>query len=166
MNAEVSIQEKRMRGTERADRPASQGLQGTIVKDVQKFLKKSGYEELTNRGKAFYRHLCNSMMKSDRLYEEDIHMLIVFASQWDKFWTLEKSIKDYGMVMEEVSREGNPRVVANPAVAMQSQVIKNLNMIGEKFGFSPLDRQKIKAVQIEKDDPLMEFIRSHAADNQ
>lgn len=161
-----SDNEKLMRGTLRKDRIQNATPIGIPVKNTQQYLEISGYDNLSRRAKAIYRRKCHEMVERGALYLEDLTQLILYAHSVDSFWLFDAEVKKYGAVVEEVSREGNSRLVPNPAVRMRNEALKNILSISANFGFSPKDRQSLKFNPNDDSDPLTSFLRQYGADNQ
>ena len=68
--------------------------------------------------------------------------------------TLRKSIKEHGATLEQISREGNKRVVVNPAVADLNKSMLIRRDLLKAMGLTPDMTDKIKAKQ--GDDELFE----------
>lgn len=59
----------------------------------------------------------------------------------------EKSLLDEGFIVEEIGTKGQVYRVPNPMAGVLSEATKVIDKYGAKFGFSPLDVQKIPIVQ-------------------
>jgi phage terminase small subunit len=59
----------------------------------------------------------------------------------------EKSLLEEGFIIEEIGTKGQVYQVPNPMIAVLSEATKVIDKYGAKFGFSPLDVQKIPVVQ-------------------
>lgn len=59
----------------------------------------------------------------------------------------EKAIAEEGFIIDEIGTKGQVYKVPNPMLSVLSEATKVIDKYGAKFGFSPLDVQKIPAVQ-------------------
>jgi P27 family predicted phage terminase small subunit len=59
----------------------------------------------------------------------------------------EKSLSEEGFIIEEIGTKGQVYRVPNPSLAVLSEATKVIDKYGAKFGFSPLDVQKIPIAQ-------------------
>ena len=69
----------------------------------------------------------------------------------------EDAVKEHGTVVKVKSKFGET-LIANPAVKMQRDALKDVTAIAARFGFSPVDRAKLK-LEVKEEDPLAEFMK-------
>lgn len=152
------IADKKLRGTVRKDRVQVETVDpGKPMTDSDAARSVSGYKELSKRAKALYRQKCKELIAGPGLYLTDLHQIIMYAHAYDRFWTYEDEIKDRGAVVNVKSKFGET-LIANPAVKMQRDVLKDITAIAARFGFSPVDRAKLK-LEVKEEDPLSEFMK-------
>ena len=153
-----NVDEKKLRGTARKDRKqVAEADPGKPVTDVRCAYHVSGYAELNNRAKALYRQKCKELIAGPGLYMTDLHQIIMYAHAYDRFWTYEDAVKHHGPVIEVETKYGT-NYISNPAVKMQRDALKDVTAIAARFGFSPVDRTKLK-LEVKEEDPLEEFMK-------
>lgn len=153
-----NIDDKKLRGTVRKDRKqVAEADPGKPVSDVRCAYHVSGYAELSNRAKALYRQKCKELIAGPGLYMTDLHQIVLYAHAYDRFWTYEDAVKEHGAVVKVKSKFGET-LIANPAVKMQRDAQKDVTSIAARFGFSPVDRTKLK-LEVKEEDPLSEFMK-------
>jgi P27 family predicted phage terminase small subunit len=151
---------KSLRGTKRRDRNNNGMIAGIPMVSNRTYSAMSGYDELSRRAKMLYLSNCNMLANHDRLFKEDLKALILYSQTWDEFWKMDKLVEDKGVLL--TTAQGN--IIANPAVKMRRDARRDIIDIGAKFGFTPFDRQKLKAPDNNKDNPLTIFLNE--VDNQ
>lgn len=152
------IADKKLRGTVRKDRVQVETVDpGKPMTDWAAARGVSGYAELSQRAKGLYRQKCKELIAGPGLYVTDLHQIIMYAHAYDRFWTYEDAVKDHGAVVKVKSKFGET-LIANPAVKMQRDALKDVTAIAARFGFSPVDRAKLK-LEVKEEDPLAEFMK-------
>ncbi|MBR5499635.1 MAG: P27 family phage terminase small subunit, partial [Bacteroidales bacterium] len=153
--------EKRLRGTLRKDRKqVAEADPGKPITDVRCAYHVSGYAELSNRAKALYRQKCKELVAGAGLFPSDLHQVILYAHSYDQYWIYDDAVKEYGAVLKNTNKFGEEVLVANPAVKMRRDALKDLTAIAARFGFSPVDRAKIK-LEVKEEDPLDDFLKTY-----
>lgn len=152
------IADKKLRGTVRKDRVQVETVDpGKPMTDWAAARSVSGYSDLSMRAKALYRQKCKELIAGPGLYVTDLHQIIMYAHAYDRFWTYEDAVQEHGAVVKVKSKFGET-LIANPAVKMQRDALKDVTAIAARFGFSPVDRAKLK-LEVKEEDPLAEFMR-------
>lgn len=152
------IADKKLRGTVRKDRVQVETLDpGKPMTDWAAARSVSGYSDLSMRAKALYRQKCKELIAGPGLYVTDLHQIIMYAHAYDRFWTYEDAVQEHGAVVKVKSKFGET-LIANPAVKMQRDALKDVTSIAARFGFSPVDRAKLK-LEVKEEDPLAEFMK-------
>ena len=59
-----------------------------------------------------------------------------------------------------MNKFGDEVLVPNPAVKMRRDALKDATAIAARFGFSPVDRAKIK-LEVKEEDPLEAFMKEY-----
>ena len=153
-----NIEDKKLRGTVRKDRKqVAEADPGKPITDVRCAYHVSGYAELSNRAKALYRQKCKELIAGAGLYSTDLHQVVMYAHAYDRFWIYEDEVKAHGPVIEVQTKYGT-NYISNPAVKMQRDALKDVTAIAARFGFSPVDRTKLK-LEVKKEDELDEFMK-------
>ena len=154
-----SIDDKKLRGTVRKDREqVAVADPGKPITDVRCAYHVSGYAELSNRAKALYRQKCKELVAGPGLFSSDLHQVVLYAHSYDQYWIYDDSVKEHGAVLSNANKFGEQVLVANPAVKMRRDALKDLTAIAARFGFSPVDRAKIKFEVKDSEDPLDKFM--------
>lgn len=154
-----NIEDKKLRGTVRKDRSqVAEADPGKPITDVRCAYHVSGYAELSNRAKALYRQKCKELVAGAGLFPSDLHQVILYAHSYDQYWQYDDAVKTHGAVLQNTNKFGEQVLVANPAVKMRRDALKDLTAIAARFGFSPVDRAKIK-LEVKEEDPLDEFMK-------
>ena len=100
------------------------------------------------------------------LEESFCPQLLIYAVEYDHWITCCESIATEGLYITVTGKDGQATVAPNPAVKQRKDAEATLVRIGSNFGFSPVDRQRMKA---EAADPqktsLQSLIAQIAADD-
>ena len=151
---------KKLKGTVRKDRTQVETCDpGKPMTSVDVARNVAGYAMLSKRAKALYRVKCKELMGGTGLFSSDLHQIIMYAHAYDRFWIYEDEVKKNGAVIEVETKYGT-NYIANPAVKMQRDAMKDVTAIAARFGFSPVDRAKLK-VEVKEEDPLDEFMKEY-----
>lgn len=154
------IGQKKLKGTVRKDRVQVETADvGEPLTSVNEARKASGYAQLTMRAKALYRQKCKELIAGAGLYSTDLHQVVMYAHAYDRFWIYEDEVKAHGPVIEVQTKYGT-NYISNPAVKMQRDALKDVTAIAARFGFSPVDRTKLK-LEVKKEDELDEFMKTY-----
>ena len=154
------IGQKKLKGTVRKDRVQVETADvGEPLTSVNEARKASGYAKLSMRAKALYRQKCKELIAGAGLYSTDLHQVVMYAHAYDRFWIYEDEVKAHGPVIEVQTKYGT-NYISNPAVKMQRDALKDVTAIAARFGFSPVDRTKLK-LEVKKEDELDEFMKAY-----
>ena len=154
------IGQKKLKGTVRKDRVQVETADvGDPLTSVNEARKASGYAQLSMRAKALYRQKCKELIAGAGLYSTDLHQVVMYAHAYDRFWIYEDEVKAHGPVIEVQTKYGT-NYISNPAVKMQRDALKDVTAIAARFGFSPVDRTKLK-LEVKKEDELDEFMKAY-----
>lgn len=153
-----NMAEKKLRGTVRNDRTQVETADpGKPMTDWAAARSVSGYSDLSMRAKALYRQKCKELIAGPGLYVTDLHQIVMYAHAYDRFWIYEDAVQEHGAVVPVKSKFGET-LIANPAVKMQRDALKDVTAIAARFGFSPVDRAKLK-IEVKGEDPLDAFMK-------
>lgn len=154
------IGQKKQKGTVRKDRLQVETADvGEPLTSVNEARKASGYAQLSMRAKALYRQKCKELIAGAGLYSTDLHQVVMYAHAYDRFWIYEDEVKAHGPVIKVLTKYGT-NYISNPAVKMQRDALKDVTAIAARFGFSPVDRTKLK-LEVKKEDELDEFMKEY-----
>lgn len=152
--------QKKLKGTVRKDRVQVETANvGEPLTSVNEARKASGYAQLSMRAKALYRQKCKELIAGAGLYSTDLHQVVMYAHAYDRFWIYEDEVKAHGPVIEVQTKYGT-NYISNPAVKMQRDALKDVTAIAARFGFSPVDRTKLK-LEVKPEDELDEFMKAY-----
>lgn len=152
--------QKKLKGTVRKDRVQVETANvGESLTSVNEARKASGYAQLSMRAKALYRQKCKELIAGAGLYSTDLHQVVMYAHAYDRFWIYEDEVKAHGPVIEVQTKYGT-NYISNPAVKMQRDALKDVTAIAARFGFSPVDRTKLK-LEVKTEDELDEFMKAY-----
>lgn len=152
--------QKKLKGTVRKDRVQVETANvGEPLTSVNEARKASGYAQLSMRAKALYRQKCKELIAGAGLHSTDLHQVVMYAHAYDRFWIYEDEVKAHGPVIEVQTKYGT-NYISNPAVKMQRDALKDVTAIAARFGFSPVDRTKLK-LEVKPEDELDEFMKAY-----
>ena len=155
------IAEKKLRGTARKDRKqVDTAGTGKPITDIRCATSTSGYKELSGRAKTLFRNKCYELMRGPGLYGTDLHQIVLYSHSYEQYWVYDKEVKEHGAVMSITNKFGDTVLVPNPAVKMRRDALKDVTTIAARFGFSPVDRAKIK-LEVKDEDPLDAFMKEY-----
>ena len=151
---------KKLKGTVRKDRTQVETCDpGKPMTNLDVARNVAGYAQLTKRAKALYRVKCKELMGGTGLFSSDLHQIIMYAHAYDRFWIYEDQVQKFGPVIAVETKYGT-NYISNPAVKMQRDALKDVTAIAARFGFSPVDRAKLK-LEVKEEDPLEEFMKEY-----
>lgn len=152
---------KELRGTVRKDRKQVDTVDpGKPITDVRSVRGAAGYNELSGRAKTIYRNKCKELIAGAGLYATDLHQIILYAHSYEQYWIYDEAVKRHGAVLSVLNKFGDTVLIANPAVKMRRDALKDATAIAARFGFSPVDRAKIK-LEVKEEDPLEAFMKEY-----
>ena len=141
-----------LRGTDRKDRdrPASVSGEKIALADVGK-CQISGLQSATRRARDIYWRTVKKVAALGMLEESFLSQIFFYAIEYDHLMTCNESIRKEGIYIKVEGKKGT-FVVPNPAVKQRDKALEILMKIGSNFGFSPVDKQRIR-VQTEPEKP-------------
>lgn len=147
-----------LRGTDRKDRARPSSTLGDPVKleEVAQKCQVSGLQSATVRARKIYWATVRKVAAQGMLDPAFCSQLFFYAVEYDFFMSCCESIRKDGAIIIMKDKEGNlikkndGGIIAfpNPAVKNREKSLEKLIKIGSNFGFSPVDRQRLK-LQIE-----------------
>jgi P27 family predicted phage terminase small subunit len=154
-----------LRGTARKDRqrPAAAITGKTITNYDIQCVSTPGYSTLTPRGRKIFSKACRTCIALKMLEPIYLSQLVAYARELDLYLDCCESVLTQGRVYKIIDQGGNEKWVDNPAVHQGNNALRNVQSIGSNFGFTPVDRQKLKLTTGE--DPLAEIKRIMLADD-
>ena len=151
-----------LRGTDRKDRdrPASVSGEKIALADVGK-CQISGLQSATRRARDIYWRTVRKVAALGMLEESFLSQIFFYAIEYDHLMTCNESIRKEGVYITVEGKKGT-FVVPNPAVKQRDKALEILMKIGSNFGFSPVDKQRIR-VQTEPEKPADKIKRIFAS---
>lgn len=151
-----------LRGTDRKDRdrPASVSGEKIALADVGK-CQISGLQSTTRRARDIYWRTVKKVAALGMLEESFLSQIFFYAIEYDHLMTCNESIRKEGIYITVEGKKGT-FVVPNPAVKQRDKALEILMKIGSNFGFSPVDKQRIR-VQTEPEKPADKIKRIFAS---
>jgi len=148
-----------LRGTARKDRqrPAAVVTGKAITKFDISCLSVQGYSMLTPRARKIYGSACRACITLKILEASYLPMLVAYARELDLYFTCCEDVITNGRAYAIIDQGGNKKWVDNPAVHQANNALKAAQSIGSNFGFTPVDRQKLKLNT--GSDPMAEIKR-------
>ena len=139
-----------LRGTDRKDRdrPASVTGAKITVEDVGA-CQISGLKSATRRARDIYWRTVRKVAALGMLEESFLAQIFFYAVEYDHFMTCCESVRKDGLYLVVEGKKGTV-VVPNPAVKQRDKALELLLKIGSNFGFSPVDKQRIR---VDAEDP-------------
>lgn len=151
---------KKLHGTLQPCRARPSSTIGEIITldRVGEMCQVSGLKGATRRARDIYWSTCRRVAMSGMLEEAFLTQILFYAVEYDHFITCCEDIKRDGAYMVSAGENGVPSVVVNPAVKQRDNALDKLLKIGSNFGFSPVDRQKLKVEVEDKDKKLKDAL--------
>lgn len=139
-------------------RPGSGLTSGNKVTLPMQCAHVEGYGSLNDRARRIYLSACKQAMALRLLEPPDLRQLVVYATEFDNYLTCVEDLKEHGRYAWKYNEMGE-RVgtVDNPSNFQKKvswDIVKN---ISANFGFSPYDRQRIKA-EVDPEDPTTRIV--------
>ena len=138
------------------DRPASVIGEPIPVEKVHERCQVSGLKSATDRARKIYWATVRKVSAQGMLDEAFCQQLLIYAIELDLLLRCEESIKKDGMYLVVETKKGT-MALPNPAVKQLHAAAEKLLKIGSNFGFSPVDRQRLKA---QAEDPKAKGIKA------
>ena len=136
-----------LRGTNRPCRQRPSTTIGEPIKlsEIQYRCQVSGLRSVPARAREIYWAQVKKVAAQGMLDEMFCQQLFFYSVEYDHFITCCESIRDNGLTMlVGIDKNGAPVVIPNPAVKQREKALEKLLKIGSNYGFSPVDRQRLK----------------------
>lgn len=117
-------------------------MKSDVITDI-KTVRISGYQELTNKGKALYRAKCQELINDGELRKSHLQSLILWADNYDRYWRFRKEVDIEGATFATRNRAGDLVMSANPKVKMMNDALKMANNILAEFGATLRQSRKL-----------------------
>lgn len=106
---------------------------------------------LSAKASAVWRRVMPQLTGAGVLSDVDTSVLEQFCTSWVHWQAAVADVEANGLTMEQVTREGMPRKVANPAVSIEIALSVELRQLGDRLGLSPSARARLKAPEVATD---------------
>ena len=100
---------------------------------------------LSVKASEVWRRVMPQLTGAGVLADVDVSVLEQFCTSWVHWQAAVADVEANGVTMEQVTREGFPRKVANPAVSIEIALSVELRQLGDRLGLSPSARARLKA---------------------
>ena len=148
------------------DRPSSTIGRPIALEEIYEKCQVSGLKGATERARYIYWALVKRVAAQKMLEESFCQQLLFYAVEYDHFINCCESIKKEGLYIKVEGRKGT-FLVPNPAVKQRDKALEMLLKIGGNFGFSPVDRQRLKIpVEDPKEKKLKAMFAMVYGDNE
>lgn len=133
-----------LRGTARPDRQRDTSVIGEHITVFDNRCYVIGHSKLSNRGKKIFREVCEQLINLKLLESVNLPELLIYSSQFDIYLRAIEELKD--VLIEDVyGKDGEvTRRVPSPYIKIANDAYRVINSIGSKYGFSPVDRMKLR----------------------
>lgn len=131
--------EKKAQGTYRKDRDATR--METVLPPVDGIPEPPTHFDAQHKKKWF--EVAGKVLKARILNDLDTDFLQSYVENWFVAEEAMRDVQKNGAVLWVEMANGS-KPIRNPNHAVYVEAIKHVRQIGEKFGFSPRDRQSIK----------------------
>ncbi len=135
----------KLRGTDRRDRdrPSSTLGDPVPVDKVGAVCQVPGLKGASRRARDIYWSLCKRVAAQGMLDPAFCHQMLFYAVEYDHFIECCEDIKKNGLYVAVETKKGT-MLIQNPAIKQRVAALEKLLKIGSNFGFSPVDRQRLK----------------------
>lgn len=139
-------------------RPGSGLTTGNKLTLPMQCAKVTGYDTLTDRAKRMYLSACKQVMAFKLLEPQDLPELLVYAKEFDNYLNCDEDIRKNGRYTLKYDVDGNVvGTVDNPSYFQKKQSWDIIKNVSANFGFSPYDRQRLKA-EVDPEDPTTKIV--------
>lgn len=112
----------------------------------------------SKRAKDIFKTKANQLIAQNVLTEFDLEQLALYAVALDNCYSCMENMDE--LVVEEITK-GGIKLVVSPHVKVFKEMAVLCNQIGASFGFTPVDRQKIKTEAPKQEDALTKFMNDN-----
>lgn len=142
----ISREQKLLRGTLQPCRDRGATVMGPTIEQLDiRVWTNPGYSSLTARAKDIYKRACRQLISMKMLQAPDLNSLIAYAREYDLYLQAVEDVNTNGRKLYYEDKNGFPRYYDNPAIHQANNALANLRALGSNFGFSPVDRQRLKS---------------------
>ena len=119
----------------------------------------SGLKSATRRARDIYWRTVRKVAALGMLEESFLAQIFFYAVEYDHFMTCCESVRKDGLYLVVEGKKGTV-AVPNPAVKQRDKALELLLKIGSNFGFSPVDKQRIR---VDAEDPKDKKVKAFFA---
>ena len=103
-------------------------------------------ERLPEEAGGLWGDVCEKLIANNLLQSVDLELVAAYCIELHLYWECKKALNDGSLYY--TTKAGVKRV--KPEIQIANNAFKNIIKITEKFGLSPVDRQKIVAIDPQK----------------
>jgi P27 family predicted phage terminase small subunit len=94
-----------------------------------------------------WRERCYDLKNSGYLARAFVPTLEAYCDWWGIYFDAYNMVKTQGAIIAEEGSQGQMKNVVNPAFQVMDKAMKHIESINSKYGFTPLDIQKIPVIR-------------------
>lgn len=148
----------KLRGTDRKDRQRPAATAGELIPlEAIGQCQVAGLHSATRRARDIYWRVVRQMASLKLLERPFLSQALFYSIEYDHFLTLTEDIRKNGVVMKGADKGGNTIYFPNPAVKMRDKSLELLLKLSSNFGFSPVDKQRIR---VQQEDPKEQKLKA------
>ena len=134
-----------LRDTLRKDRDRPASIIGEAIKpeEVHERCQVSGLKSATERARKIYWSTVRKVSAQGMLDAAFCQQLLIYAIELDLLMRCEEDIRKNGLYIIVETKKGT-MALPNPSVKQLHAAAEKVIKIGSNFGFSPVDRQRLK----------------------
>jgi P27 family predicted phage terminase small subunit len=112
-------------------------------------------EWLLTEAKREWNRVVPELARLGLLAKVDRALIAAYCQCWARYVEAQKDIAENGSTFTTDKGYEGPR----PSVGIATKTLEKLSMLSAKFGFTPSDRSRLRAPEVERKDPFEEFLR-------
>lgn len=148
----------RLKGDFRPSRAKPAGISGRKIGNILECCHLPGYDTLNTRSKRIYLAACKRVLFLKVLEPADLPELLIYAKEFDRYLQCDEDIERNGRYTRRYNEIGDiVGTVENPSVRQAKIALETVIRISSNFGFSPVDRQRLRA-EVNPEDPTTRIV--------
>ena len=148
----------RLKGTLQPSRPRTKGLSGKKITEIMNCTQIAGYKDLSKRARTMYLSACRQVMSFRLLEHGDLPQLLIYAKEFDRYLQCDEDLNANGRYKYQYDEDREIRgTVENPSFRQMMKCWDVVKAISSNYGFSPYDRQRLKA-ETDPEDPTTKIV--------
>lgn len=155
----VSKELMKLRGTERAGRGMEITVHGEKITQFRQCQYVQGYDTLNERQKKIFKFSCEQLIALKLLEKAYLPGMIFYAKEFDTYLNADADTERNGRYILERGASGEViGTTENPSVKHRNKALENIIRLGSNYGFTPVDRQRIRMEHGNTADPKINMI--------